>query len=217
MLVQDSVLEEGLSDHVETSSARAFVADGVGGNPAPHRASDFVIRRVAERLEPGTRRSPEELRALLDALNRELVDEHRDTPCSGAATTLAGVLVAEDDCVTVNAGDSEIWVFREGRLFQITEPQTLGGLPGSPITSYFGGDGHALSVSFDCTLDAVRAGDVFVICSDGLFKAVSTAEARAALSARSSLPARARDLLDRALASGLRDDTSCVLVEVIDE
>ena len=61
---------------------------------------------------------------------------------------------------------------------------------------------------------AVQAGDLFLLCSDGLTEMVDDADIADVLGARGPLAEQARHLIERAKAGGGRDNVSVILVQV---
>ena len=205
------------------------VADGMGGHSLGEFASRVAIRSLmdlptADTLEQ--RAATAETR-LLEA-NRRLRAEaaRRDVPVIG--TTIAALLVTENRFACVWAGDSRIYIYRDGRLKQLTRDHsqleavrslhigssddTLDRPPANVITRALGGDDRL-------ELDAVGAevvdGDVFLLCSDGLSNEVSEAAIVQAL-----LPGGCRlaadTLVDMALERGGRDNITAVVVRAED-
>jgi protein phosphatase len=205
------------------------VADGMGGHSLGEFASRVAIRSLMDFPPTGTleqRAGAAETR-LLEA-NRRLRAEaaRRDVPVIG--TTIAALLVAENRFACVWAGDSRIYLFRDGRLKQLTRDHsqleavrslyvgssddTLDRPPANVITRALGGDD-------ELELDAVGAdvadGDVFLLCSDGLTNEVSEAAIVQALLPRSCRLA-ADVLIEMALERGARDNVTAVVVHAED-
>jgi protein phosphatase len=205
------------------------VADGMGGHSLGEFASRVAIRSLMDLLPTGTleeRVAVAETR-LLEA-NRRLRAEaaRRDVPVIG--TTIAALLVAENRFACVWAGDSRIYIYRAGRLKQLTRDHsqleamravhvgssddTLDRPPANVITRALGGDDQL-------ELDAVGAdvvdGDVFLLCSDGLTNEVSEAAiAQALLPGSCKLATDA--LIEMALERGGRDNITAVVVRAED-
>jgi serine/threonine protein phosphatase PrpC len=68
--------------------------------------------------------------------------------------------------------------------------------------------GAGEEVELDKVLDAAEPGDVYLLCTDGLTKALSDEEIRASVEAAGG----ARDLVERALRAGARDNVTAVVV-----
>lgn len=205
------------------------VADGMGGHALGEFASRLAIHRLidlpaADRLEQIVALA----RARLLQANQRLRDEaaRRDVPMIG--TTIAALLAVGRRCTGLWAGDSRIYIYRAGRLRQLTRDHsqieavralhpataddTLDRPPPNLITRALGA-ADALELD-DVSVDIID-GDVFMLCSDGLSNDVSESAIEQAL-----LPGncdRACDtLIAQALARGGHDNITAVVVRAED-
>jgi len=119
----------------------------------------------------------------------------------------------------VHIGDSRAFRLRDGQLRQITEDHVLGNLvsnagPLAPVLSRYL-DGRA-DRSPDLSLRELRAGDRYMICSDGLSPVVNI-EAISAVLAAATEPADAvRQLVALAEEAGGPDNVSVIVIDVQD-
>ncbi|MFL6692765.1 MAG: PP2C family protein-serine/threonine phosphatase, partial [Ramlibacter sp.] len=97
------------------------VADGMGGHSLGEFASRLAIRSLAD-LPPAQdlRQSIALAWERLQGANRQLREEaaRRDVQIIG--TTIAALLVSQRECACLWAGDSRIYLYRNGRLRQLT-------------------------------------------------------------------------------------------------
>lgn len=205
------------------------VADGMGGHALGEFASRLAVRSLADLPAPES--LPQHLDAVeacLHDANRRLRAEalRRDVPIIG--TTIAALLAAGRRAACVWAGDSRIYLYRGGRLHQLTRDHsqlqearmlaaagaddTLERPPANVITRALGAadqlelEGVSLDVQDD---------DFFLLCSDGLSNEVDEASIAQAL-----LPGHCRlaadGLIDLALARGGHDNITVMVVRVDD-
>lgn len=205
------------------------VADGMGGHSLGEFASRLAIRSLADLPPP---RNLKQYVALaqerLQGANRRLRDEaaRRDVQLIG--TTIAALLASQRECACLWAGDSRIYLYRKGRLRQLTwdhseveavrsrrarsADDTLQLPPSNVITRALGAED---TIAIDCETIEVLDGDVFLLCSDGLSNEVAEAAIEQAL-----LPGNCRqasqELLDLALEQGGRDNITAVVVRAAD-
>jgi len=138
------------------------VADGMGRSRASVLASKKAVELLA-RERPIT--SEEQMRAVFLKINGKLVREmgaFGDEEVSG--TTLSALSVFNGSFVFGHAGDSRIYLFRDGKLTLLTEDQvkyrgnkklvSVLGLQWSPPVQTGSGE--------------VRPGDLFLLTSDGI-------------------------------------------------
>ena len=202
------------------------VADGMGGHAFGDVASAAVVDALAGLALPATLAEyVEHARARLGQVNEALRAQAlaRHVPVIGSTVVALLALGAEAACLW--AGDSRIYLYRHGRLQQLTRDHSqlealkergadLATLSASPnmITRAVGA---ADTISFDVTALNPRDGDIFLLCSDGLSTPVEESAIAAALAPGDCAQA-AQDLIGLALASGGRDNITVVVVRVDD-
>lgn len=192
------------------------VADGLGG----HRAGDVASRMVAHALEralaedgdgglwAGVNERLAHLAVALRAVNACLrVLAERDAE-DLSASTVAALVIGGDAAGWVWAGDSRIYRLRGGRLEQLTRDHAFSAASGDrSITRAVGGE-ERLEVDFGGA--PIRAGDRYLLCTDGLYTEVVTEQIVAALS-----QADPRLACDRLLAAALDGEAHDNLTAVV--
>lgn len=202
------------------------VADGMGGHAFGDFASGAVVDALAG-LAPAATLSGfiESARAQLTRVNATLRHEARVRQVPVIGSTVVALLACGMEAACLWAGDSRIYLWRQGRLQQLTRDHSqlealkeqgadLALVAASPnmITRAVGA---ADSIAFDVTTLAVRDGDVFLLCSDGLSTPVEEA-AIAAVLASGDCAAAANELVALAMANGGRDNITAVVVRADD-
>jgi PPM family protein phosphatase len=209
------------------------VADGMGGAQAGEVASRMAVEAF-DRIEAEGDAAPEELlRRTAQAANSEIFDlAQGDTSRSGMGTTLTAALVHGSEISFGHVGDSRAYVFREGKLKQITNDHSLveelrrqGKLTRdqaaehpqrSVITRALGPEPQ---VQVDTMTFSARAGDVFLLCSDGLTTMLTDEDVATILAGDDNLQMVGRRLIRAANDRGGRDNITVVLfrLETADE
>ena len=205
------------------------VADGMGGHSLGEFASRVAVRSLMDLPDAASlEQRLHTARTRLQETNRRLRTEaaRRDVPVIG--TTIVALLASERRCACLWAGDSRIYLYRAGRLRQLTRDhsqleavrslqlgssdETLDRPPPNVITRALGGDD---TLELDDVIVDVVDGDVFLLCSDGLSNEVSEVAIEEAL-----LPGSCRlaadALVDMALERGGRDNITAVAVRAED-
>jgi len=205
------------------------VADGMGGAQAGEVASRIAV----EVFQPGLRDAAEPERALaaLALLANERIHElsHSNAEQAGMGTTLTAVYVGEHEVAIAHVGDSRAYCLREGELLRLTDDHTLvdellrqGWLTPeeavehpqrSVITRALGPEG---AVEVDTRTFQARAGDVYLLCSDGLTTMLSEPEILELLLAHPALHDAGEALIAAANAAGGRDNVTVVLLRLED-
>jgi serine/threonine protein phosphatase PrpC len=211
---------------IEPQTGLWVVADGMGGHEAGEVASASIVDHLAT---IGIASSAPDLRARFEDRLSRANSEIRDISRSRGITigsTFAALLAMDGRFACLWAGDSRIYLVRNGTIFQVskdhTEVQELldrGMISAEEALTWPRRNviTHAVGVSDELEIDfqqgALMPGDVFVLSTDGLTAHVSDAEIEAEV--RSATPQVAcRNLLDTVLARGGTDNVTVVLVKI---
>ncbi|MFI8191543.1 PP2C family protein-serine/threonine phosphatase [Streptomyces sp. NPDC085946] len=148
------------------------VADGLGGHPGGDVASAVAARRIAS---IGSALTDEEaVRAALHACNHAVYQAAGDADGALAAmgTTVAGVVVGPGSLMVFNVGDSRVLAHSRDGLRQVSVDDSPPLEPGqrttSLVTQCLGGSPGYRSVSPHVTSEPLRAGERYLVCTDGL-------------------------------------------------
>jgi len=193
-----------------------FIADGIGGGPSGDYASQFILQQIADQLSPGIIYADKQLTDTFSSINRLLINSGmKNEALFGCGTTLLGLMMTKSSFKVISAGDSPAYLFRNNAMIKITEDQVLDPLEdNSPITSYFGGKTDELHLNLNTVLKEVRTNDIFLLCSDGLLKALKLKQIKAVLSNARPINVKNRFFLQKALEYGAEDNLSCILIKV---
>jgi protein phosphatase len=197
------------------------VADGMGGHAAGEIASAAVIESLrAHDIDVGADALLEVLGHAVTQANAEVARRAAEDPARfGMGTTLTAMLWSGNTAALVHIGDSRAFRLRDGQLRQITEDHVLGNLvsnagPLAPMLSRYL-DGRP-DRSPDLSLRELRAGDRYLICSDGLSSVVSTEAIGAAMAAAADPANAVRQLVALAEEAGAPDNVSVIVIDVRD-
>jgi len=201
------------------------VADGMGGHAAGDVASDEVIASHAMLATAETLNTASSLvAAAITRANDQLrhMGRERGKDVVIGATVVSAV-ARKDRLAILWAGDSRAYRFRRNALTQLTRDHDLlsemesQNAPQNLIESVLKSNVVARAVGAHDRIDIdevrvqVMSGDVYLLCSDGLYKEVS--DDRIAQILRETDPARATALLiDAALIAGGRDNVTVVVM-----
>jgi len=203
------------------------VADGAGGHQRGDYASSRIIaalRHVNPALSGPS--LVEEVKGSLAEVNHE-VRAKAATIGSNAliGSTVAVLLIWDDQSCCLWAGDSRLYRMRAGRLHQLSRdqshvqdlvdrgeilPEAAAAHPMSNIVTNLIGAFDRLVL--EERRDRLQPGDILLLCSDGLTSTLTDAEIVGILTG-SALPAAADRLIQQALDQGARDNVSAVVVE----
>ena len=218
ILVEDKILDKDFFHLKEQTECFCFVADGIGGGVRGEIASQFVLDNILKQKTELMQIDEISIDKEMNKINRELISYSQSNPeYFGTGTTLTGLIIKQnDDFITINAGDSEMWVLRNNLFFQVTESQVFDeSEPGSPLISYFGGKEASLELDLTSSLREIHTKDIIVISSDGLLNSLLPKQVKAVLMNNQTLKQKSEFLLESSLFSGANDNVSCILIEMI--
>jgi protein phosphatase len=200
----------------------------MGGAQAGELASSLAAGAVRddERVSGSGERRVAEL--IQEANRRVYQRSSQDASASGMGTTMTVALVEDGAVVFGHVGDSRAYLIRDGRLEQLTEdhslvaelvrsgklsPEEAGTHPQrSVITRALGTDPD---VDVDTFSIPTHAGDLFMLCSDGLTSMVEDgAILEAAEKNRDDLQSAVKALIRAANKGGGEDNITVVLFEI---
>jgi protein phosphatase len=204
------------------------VADGLGG----HAAGEVASATAIDTLRPlDAEVAPGELLATLEravrAADSRLHDMIQANPAlSGMGTTLTGLLWSGAQLGLAHVGDSRGYLLRDGELTQITRDHTVvqallddGRITAEEAVSHpqrsmvlraLGSP----SAEPDLQLRDARAGDRYLLCSDGLTGELSEDAVADLLRSDDAPQVVAERLVGQALEAGGRDNISVVIVDI---
>jgi PPM family protein phosphatase len=185
-----SLLPEVREHEIGPRGSLFMVADGMGGAVAGELASemaaDLIYRHLASEWASDPDASPERfafrMREAVELANARIYGYAREHPeVRGMGTTVTAAGVYGDDLYLTQIGDSRAYLVRKGTAIQLTKDQSLmqrlvdaGELTEEEaeqserrniILQALGPDPR---VKVDLTWQALRRGDLLVLCSDGL-------------------------------------------------
>jgi protein phosphatase len=203
------------------------IADGMGGAQAGEVASRLAAAALKEsRADAGGEHRIYDL--IQEANRRVYARSSTDPKTSGMGTTITVALVENGNVAFGHVGDSRAYLIRDGHMEQVTEDHSLvnelmksGKLSReeaethpqrSVITRALGTDPDVDADTF--TIEA-KAGDVFLLCSDGLTDMVGEREIQELVERnRENLDAALKALVKAANRGGGEDNITVVAFEI---
>ena len=204
------------------------VADGMGGAQAGEVASALAVEEFQHGLIDADDDHPTAEQRLVErvqAANRRIYETAQlQREHSGMGTTLTAVYVDDSNLTVAHVGDSRAYIFRDGDLTRVTHdhslveelmrrgkltPEQAAEHPQRSIIT------RALGIEAEVEVDTWtypgNAGDVVLLCSDGLTSMIDEHLIEAVLRAESDLEQVAQRLIHEANEAGGRDNITVVL------
>ncbi|MFD5709892.1 Stp1/IreP family PP2C-type Ser/Thr phosphatase [Streptomyces pharetrae] len=225
------MIREGNEDSGYAGPRLLAIADGMGGAAAGEVASSEAISTIVALDDdiPGS----DVLTSLGVAVQRandqlrQMVEE--DPSLEGMGTTLTALLWTGQRLGLVHVGDSRAYLLRDGVLTQITQDHTWvqrlvdeGRITEEEATTHpqrsllmraLGSGDH---VEPDLSIREVRAGDRYLICSDGLSGVVSHQTMEDTLASYQGPQETVQELIQLALRGGGPDNITVIVADVLD-
>ncbi len=214
-------------DSMLVRSPLFVVADGMGGAQAGEVASRVAVETFKGGLSNGS--DPEaSLVMQVEQANARINElSHANVEHAGMGTTITAAYVGEQEVSVAHVGDSRAYCLREGELLRLTDDHSLvdelirqGKLTPeeaeehpqrSVITRALGPEAM---VEVDVRSFRARAGDVYLICSDGLTTMLGEGDLLDLLLAHSRLRDAGESLIAAANAAGGKDNITVILFRV---
>jgi protein phosphatase len=205
-----------------------IVADGMGG----HRGGATASRLAGETVKAYYLGSPSEdiataLRNALAQANTKIFHQAQTNPdLRGMGTTTSALAIRESEGWFAHVGDSRIYLIRDGEIRQLTDDHSLvASMVREGLLTSAEAENHprrnvlqrSMGVSEDVEIDvrgpiALKEGDTFILCSDGLHGVVKEDELKEI--ARLPLDEAADLYIKRALERGGPDNVTVIIARV---
>lgn len=205
------------------------VCDGMGGHASGEVASYNAVLWLNNNRNLLMNVQPKELVSYISELNTHICNEAEKTlSCKNMGCTLSALIINNKNIYAINAGDSRIYSFKNGKLTQLSTDHTegqrllnLGLLTKDELSNfpsrkalykYLGRKGNLIADVADVSND----GGLYLICSDGLTDALEDNELEMLFLNGGSVSDIGQRLLNASLAKGnlCADNITLLLVEI---
>lgn len=208
----------------------AGVFDGIGSGGNGDRASQTAAG-VFRRLRPEASQEDMDVRIRrgFQEANNHIVGLREKMTVAGTTGTV--LAICRGACKIYHMGDSRAYLHRDGRMFQLTQDQTLAqmrmdlglydrddpraGPESHMLTDYIGADTSRSRVSpAESQWIPLQSGDRLLLCSDGLHGMCPPEQIREILSRPEGPESAAPALVTAAKARGGHDNITCVVIGI---
>jgi PPM family protein phosphatase len=214
------------------------VADGMGGQLAGEKASQMAVDIIPNELrrrigvaDSDDRQIQRIIRDAVAAANKEILGlSSVQNEFNNMGTTVVLALFRNDRVYVAGIGDSRAYRFRDGRIEQLTKDHSLAQalleagtitaeeLPNhkfSHVLYLYLGSKDAGGGPEDVKAAEFRAGDRFILASDGLTGVVHDAQLAEVVAGFEDPQASARALIKLALDNNSKDNVTCLVVHAV--
>jgi len=229
---------------IHEPSSLVVLADGMGGYNAGEVASGIAVKTTLDMVQNGVRHelrsAPDQTTGLMrqsivlrDAIlraNKIIHQTAKSQPhCEGMGTTIVACLFYDNRVSIAHVGDSRVYRLREGRLEQLTQDHSLlqelverglysreeaeRSLSRNYVTRALGVEP---TIEVTITEQAVKPGDLFVLCSDGLPDMVEDDDILLTIRTfQGDLELAGRQLVQLSNDNGGKDNVSVLMARVL--
>lgn len=208
-----------------------IVADGMGGHKAGEYASKYTVETICNCIERSFEKNPtlilQKAIELANAHIRQRASE--DISLEGMGTTVVAATCLGKYLQVANVGDSRLYIVNE-EIRQITRDHSkveelvrVGVLDRAAARNHPEKNIITRAIGANDTIEAdffteeLAAGDIVLMCSDGLTNMLEDEEIRDILGGEGELDDKARRLVEAANVHGGRDNISVILIEPQEE
>jgi protein phosphatase len=208
---------------IDDAASLYAIADGMGGHAAGDVASQTAIAAFSAAFH-----ETHSLLAAMKSANRAVHERSaREPELTGMGTTLTGMHIFGNTAFVAHVGDSRLYRLRDAALEQLTTDHTVaqdmidqGTLTKNdamrhPLSSMLKRSlGLRPDVDVDVFQTEITAGDIFMLCSDGLSGMVTDEDLCVMLAQPKELDNLAGELIEAANLRGGLDNITAVLMRV---
>lgn len=201
------------------------VCDGMGGEEYGEVASLLAVRELAPYkivdLETNLDRC-------VSKINQSINSKRADLEVRTMGTTFAGIYIDGNKAVASNVGDSRVYLYRKGKLQQLTEDHSelqsllnMGFSPenlsrrkgGNALTQYLGVDESEIKIEpYYSEIIDIEDDDIFLVCSDGVTDMINDESILSIINSSISIEEAAEKIEQQAIEAGGRDNITVVFV-----
>lgn len=200
------------------------VADGMGGHVGGGVASQMAMETLGEIVLKRPRDQVTDsslfLTRAFEEVNRHIFKtSSQTTSLKGMGTTLTALYMPNDTASVAHVGDSRAYFIRDGMIWQLSQDHSLVSQQRvvgmrtplrNIITRSIGFDPE---VQVDLYTRKTTSGDIYLLCSDGLYNAMEDREFAAIVSAN-SVENSVKELIQTANQRGGEDNITAVVVKI---
>ncbi len=214
------VLRQQLRD---TSSVVFAVFDGMGGENYGEIAAFSAAEKIKKILdnEPNIVADEGFLKDLAFRLNEAVVSKQDELFTDRMGTTMVVMSVMQNRIFVCNVGDSRAYRLRGKEFLQLSEdhisPRERNTLQKSPLLQYLGLDPEEVCIVPHIEVKLLQAGDMFLLCSDGLTDMLSNLEIEEIMESADTVKTCADQLLDASLEKGGQDNITVIVSRIVED
>jgi serine/threonine protein phosphatase PrpC len=215
---------------LRAKGALLIVADGMGGHSAGEVASSMAVETISRSYFAAQGTPAESLTTAFAQANAKIyAAATADEKFAGMGTTGTALVVQNNLALAAHVGDSRLYLIRDGEIYLMTEDHSavmemvkLGIISRAQARTHEDknvilralGTNPEVEVSLWENALAIRAGDQFLLCSDGLTDLLENNEIRDLMVAAGDANSACEQLIDLAKRRGGYDNITVAILGI---
>jgi serine/threonine protein phosphatase PrpC len=207
-----------------------IVADGMGGHNGGALAAEIAVEELQRHISQAPPSEPVDqvIQEAFKKANQTVYAKARsgDPATEGMGTTAVLLLVSSQVAKLAHVGDSRAYLYRDGRLSQLTtdhtvvqrmvqagmlKPEQAAGHPDASVLER--AIGSKPDIEVDIRNEQLKDGDAILLCSDGLSGYVTDGQIESVLRSRGTVQETTENLVKLALEHGGNDNVTVQLIQ----
>jgi protein phosphatase len=205
-----------------------IVADGMGGHNAGDYASKVTVETIVAEITASFEKNPTKILAkAIESANAVIYKKScENKELEGMGTTVVAATYIGGFLQVANVGDSRLYLVNDREIRQITKDHSLveemvriGGIAREDARNHPDKNIITRAVGVNDTVEPdfftveLNAGDVVLMCTDGLTNMLEDEEIRMIMNGARDIVEKAESLVKAANNNGGRDNISVILIE----
>jgi serine/threonine protein phosphatase PrpC len=226
-VVVDGWLSQGAMEQPETfvqtleEPLLCLVADGMGGHAAGEIASRYVAKQLSKEVSQLSTDKARLAEGLLRIHKAFYTEMQRAPERIGMGTTVAGLILSQEEVLIFNVGDSRVYQRQDQFLIQLSTDDvpraTFEGMRNQPrvshaITQSLGGFVKLVDITPHIVSHSLKAGREYLLCTDGVTDMLADDVMEACVADDPALSVTG--LFKKAMAAGGRDNITVIAVRI---
>jgi len=227
LLISEADMERTECVRTEGDRLIYIVADGMGGHQKGEVASKTVLNIFKEKNDRVVKEQIMDIMRLAKESLNKIAEI--DGQSLGLGTTISGMSLSDVDAFVFNCGDSRVYRLKDREIERITRDDSVvqeladAGIitedemrthpQKNILTSSVIGDLRSDLPTFSVGQLRVKKGEVFLLCTDGVWESMSHSNVDDCLSGK-DLKETVTRLAEKTIESGARDNFSIIALEI---
>lgn len=202
------------------------VSDGMGGHPAGDIAAEDIVNCLNQ-IDIGMMDKSKSLSLAINRADKIIRNRVKKDPLlEGMGATATAAIISDTKMWWAHIGDSRIYLMRVGIIQRMTRDHSFlqdlidsGDVPIAeaavhPMAHVLDQCVGCIDTGIDSGIFSLSPGDKILLCTDGLYRAISDIKIAKILSSTNSVSGCVEQLIDSSIQSKALDDTTAIVAHL---